>query len=143
RALPILLPGCSVRRYAVNQIGNALASSGSAYESDEDLELVGQALPFGLKLIESLLEESPRHTGLLLAASSGFAQYGYVYVGQPADEAVDDNLERSNAMRQRARRLYLRARGYGLRGLERRYPGISSALETEPKSAVRRVQRRD
>ena len=56
--LVLLIPitaGCSVRRYAINMVGNALASGNSVYESDDDLELVGTALPFGLKLMESLL----------------------------------------------------------------------------------------
>ena len=44
--------GCSVRRYAINMVGDALASRNSVYENDEDLELVGEALPFGLKLME-------------------------------------------------------------------------------------------
>ena len=35
-------------------------------------ELVREAVPFSLKLIESLLAESPRHRGLLLAACKGF-----------------------------------------------------------------------
>ena len=63
--LVILGSGCSVRRYAINKIGDALASGGSTYESDDDIQLVGDALPFGLKLIESLLAESPNHQGLL------------------------------------------------------------------------------
>ena len=45
--------GCSIRRFAVNKLGDALASGGTTYESDEDIQLVGQALPFGLKLMES------------------------------------------------------------------------------------------
>ncbi len=141
--LLVLLPACSIRRYAVNQIGNALASGGSTYESDDDLDLVGGALPFSLKLIESLLAESPQHAGLLLAATSGFTQYGYVYVDEPADEASAESLERANLLRQRARRLYLRAHGYGMRALERRYPGIGAALATEPKAALARTRRRD
>jgi len=51
----LALGGCSLRRFAVNRIGDALAAGGSTFESDEDLELVGDALPFGLKLTESLL----------------------------------------------------------------------------------------
>ena len=51
--------GCSLRTYAINMVGDALASGDSVYETDEDLELVGDALPFGLKLTESLLNESP------------------------------------------------------------------------------------
>ncbi len=138
-----LLAGCSIRRYAINQIGNAIASGGSTYEQDDDIELVGSALPFGLKLIESLLEQSPKHAGLLLAASSGFTQYAYVYVDQSADEAMDNNLERAAVLQNRARRLYARARGYGLRALDRRYPGMALELEKEPRAALARTQRRD
>ena len=40
-------------------------------------------------------------------------------------------------MRGRARRLYLRARNYGLRGLEVRHKGFEKALRADPKQAVR------
>ena len=71
------LIGCSIKRMVVNKIGNALASGGNTFESDDDPDLVGEALPFSLKLLESLLAESPRHTGMLLAATSGFTEYSY------------------------------------------------------------------
>lgn len=51
--------GCSLRTYAINTVGDALASGNSVYETDDDIELVGSALPFGLKLTESLLAQSP------------------------------------------------------------------------------------
>src|SRR6266852_3578127 len=108
--------GCSVKRIAVNKLGNALASGGSTFTSDEDPELVRDALPFSLKLIESLLAESPRHRGLLLAAASGFTPYAYAFVQEEADEIEDRDLEKATALRIRARRLYLRARDYGIRG---------------------------
>src|SRR5262245_35221422 len=84
--------GCSVKKLAVNKLGDALAEAGTTYASDDDPELVRQALPFGLKTIESLLSESPRHRGLLLAAASGFVQYAYAFVQQDADEAEDVDL---------------------------------------------------
>lgn len=135
--------GCSIKRMAINRIGNALASGGSTYETDDDPDLVGDALPFGLKLIESLLAESPKHRGLLLAAASGFTEYSYAFVSQRADEAAAESLERSNALRARARRLYLRAHAYGLRGLELRHPGIGAALDSEPADAVARARKED
>ena len=119
-----VLGGCSIKKMAVNKIGDALASGGSTFESDDDPDLVGEALPFSLKLMESLLAESPRHTGLLLAATSGFTEYSYAFVGQPAERAFTVNLEESNELRGRSRRLYLRARAYGMRALEVRYPGF-------------------
>ena len=138
-----LLSACSIKRVAVNKLGNALASGGSTYERDDDPDLVGEALPFGLKLIESLLAESPRHQGLLLAAASGFTEYSYAFVEQRAEETAEESLQRGNALRARARRLYLRAHGYAVRGLEARYPGFGDALDRDPSAALARTRKRD
>jgi predicted anti-sigma-YlaC factor YlaD len=134
---------CSIKRLAINKLGNALANGGTAYQRDEDPELVAAAVPFGLKLYESLLEESPKHTGLLLAAASGFTEYAYAFVDLPSSEAREFSLDRADAMRDRARKLYLRAHRYGLRGLDSRYPGISKALEADAPSALLRVRKTD
>ena len=72
-----LLPACSVKGLAINALGNALAQGGSSYAREDDPELAWEAVPFGLKTVEGLLEEAPRHKGLLFAATSGFVQYGY------------------------------------------------------------------
>ena len=77
--------GCSIRKFAINKLGDALAHSGTTFASDDDPEFVKGAVPFSLKLIESLLSETPRHTGLLLAASSGFTQYSFAFVQQDGD----------------------------------------------------------
>ena len=127
-AILLATSGCSVRRFAVNKIGDALASGGSIYSEDEDLQLVGAALPFGLKLIEGLLAESPKHKGLLVTACEGFTTYSYVYVHERASRAAEEDLEQARQIRERARRLYLRARRYGLRRLEAYYPGITERL---------------
>ena len=128
--------GCSIKRIAINKIGDALASGGSTYESDEDLELVGGALPFGLKLMESLLAESPKQRGLLQASCQGFTTYAYLYVQQEADRVLDKDLAEGERLRTRARRLFLRAHRYGFRGLETAAPGISGRMTTDPKGAV-------
>ncbi|MCC7174216.1 MAG: TRAP transporter TatT component family protein [Bryobacterales bacterium] len=128
--------GCSVRRFAVNRIGDALAESGSTFATDDDPDLVQAAVPFGLKLMESLLAESPRHRGLLLAACSNFTQYTYAFVAEEADEVEDQDLDKALALRARARRLYLRARDYGLRGLEVRHRDFGRLVRADPKAAV-------
>jgi predicted anti-sigma-YlaC factor YlaD len=110
---------CSVREYAMNRIGDAIAGGGDTYASDGDIELVGAATPFGLKTMESLLAEVPQHRGLLLAAARGFTQYAYVYVQSPAEELLERDVAAGYAQLARARALYQRARDYGLRGLRR------------------------
>jgi predicted anti-sigma-YlaC factor YlaD len=135
--------GCSIKRMAVHQVGNALAGGGTTFASDDDPELVKAAVPFSLKLMEALLNQDPRHEELLLAAASGFTQYGYAFVQLAADEMEDKDLAAAEELRGRARRLYLRAHNYGLRGLEVRHKGFEKALRADPKAAVGVMTRKD
>src|SRR5947207_12298273 len=135
--------GCSIKKFAINKLGDSFANSGATFAADDDPELVGQALPFSLKLVEGLLAESPRHRGLLFAAASGFTQYAYVYVQQDADIAESDSVERATALRLRARRLFLRGRSYGLRGLDARYRAFSRQLAVDAQQAVRIAKKDD
>jgi hypothetical protein len=134
RALPLLacaalalLSGCA--SFVTNRAADAVSRTGDTYASDDDPELVRDAVPFGLKTMEGLLEGTPRHEGLLTALASGFTQYGYAFVQADADEAdLDGKLDAARAGRERARRLYLRARGYGLRGLDVRRAQLGTRL---------------
>jgi predicted anti-sigma-YlaC factor YlaD len=135
--------GCSIKKIAANRLGDSLASGGTTFASDDDPELVGEALPFSLKLMESLLAESPQHRGLLLAACSGFTQYSFVYVQVPEEEAENQDLAKADLLRLRARHLYIRARNYGLRDLAIKRPGFEDELRKEPKAAVRQTGLKD
>ena len=135
--------GCSVKKFAIGKIGSAIASGGTTYDSDEDIQLVGDALPFGMKLIESLLADIPRHKGLLLAACKGFSTYSYVYVQQEADRVAETDLGEAAKIRTRARKLYGRARGYCDRVMDIRYPGMKEALLANPKTALAGVKKKD
>lgn len=141
--MALALSSCSFKKYAVNRMGDALADGGSTYASDDNPELIRAATPFSLKLMESLLAESPEHRGLLLAAASGFTQYGYAFTEQDADEVENDDLERAMELRRYARRLYLRARDYGLRGLETSHEGIRGELFRDPENAVGKLEKKD
>jgi predicted anti-sigma-YlaC factor YlaD len=116
-AAMILAGGCSLRQAAVDRVADVVAQGGASYATDDDPELVRAAAPFSLKLTESLLAATPRHKGLLLAATRGFTQYAFAFVQQEADEVEDRDVAASVALQDRARRLYRRARDYGLRGL--------------------------
>src|SRR5215475_346743 len=124
----LLCSSCSVKKYAINQLGNALAGTGTTFAADDDPELIRAAIPFSLKLVESLLAENPRHEGLLLAAARGFTQYAYAFVQEDADELDDTDRVRASALRARAAKLYVRARNYGLRGLEVRHKDFTARI---------------
>ena len=142
-ALGLALAGCSVRGMAVRALGRALADSGDVFASDEDPELIAQALPFALKTIEALLAEAPEDRNLLLAACSGFTQYAYAFVETEAFQHELDDYRRARQLERRALKLYMRARDYCLRGLETRHPGITGRLQREPRAAAAELGRQE
>ena len=142
--LVLLASGCaSPRRMAINMVGDALAGTGTTFAADPDPELVKEAVPFGLKLMEALLAETPEHKELLLAATSGFTQYAYAFVQPEADKIEDEDFDAAEAIRDRARKLYLRARDYGLRSLEVRHEDMTGLLLTDPDAAVAMADKKD
>ena len=140
-----LLSGC--KSVALKFAADAAAGTGDNYAKDDDPELVRAAVPFGLKTMEGVLDEKPRHEGLLTALSSGFTQFSYAFVQTDADIAdLDGKLEEARAGRDRARRLYVRGREYGLRGLDVRRDQLGASLRAggdEAKGALARAQKGD
>src|SRR6187455_2469614 len=144
-AVLAVLPGCAmVKHKAVGMVASTLASSGDVFTRDDDLELVGQAIPFGLKLYESLLDSAPKNKDLLIAACSNFTQYGVAYLETEAtvlgEASHHDEVAHLNS---RALKLYLRAKGYCLRAMEVRFPGISQKLLTDAEPALAQAERKD
>ena len=126
-----------------NGIGNSLASGPDVFGTDNDPELVRDALPFGLKTMESLLLTVPRHRGLLLTACKGFTEYAAAFVQMEADRIEPNDYAGATQMRDRALKLYLRGRNYGLRGLALRNRGIGAQLQLDPKVAAARIGIKD
>ncbi len=123
--------GCSIRALAVNALANSLAASGDVFASDEDPELVREALPFALKTMETLLAEKPDHPGLLLSACQGFTQYGYAFVEPEGEELEYVDYTRATHAFDRALKLYLRGRGYCWQALEIVSAGVVERLKQD------------
>ncbi len=135
------LLACSPRAYVVSRMADAAASGGEVFARDDDPELVRDAVPFALKAMESLLDSSPDHKGLLTALCKGFTQYAVAFVRQDAEEAEDPGTRREGM--ERSRRLLLRAREYGVRGLSAGREGFAAALAVDPPGAAARVGKED
>lgn len=142
-AVLIALSGCSMRQYALNRAADALAASGGTFASDDDPELIAEAAPFSLKLMDSLLADNPRHVGLLTAAAKAYTQYAFAFVQQDGEALEDTDLTRATQRLERARRLYARGWGYALRGLDVAHPQMTAALQADPKQAVRGTAKED
>ena len=131
-----MLSGCSIRKLAVNSLADTLSDFGAIFASDDDPDLIADALPFALKTIEGLLAESPEHSGLLLAACQGFTLYGFAFVEVEAERLAFDDYQRAQALRDRSRGLYTRARDYCLRALDVVQPGAADGLRSRPEQAL-------
>jgi predicted anti-sigma-YlaC factor YlaD len=138
-----LLSGCFIKSMAVDSIADSLSGSGDTYSSDNDPDLVRDALPFSLKLMESILSATPRHVGLLTTACKSFTEYGYAFIQADSEYLADEQYEKSKELNQRARKLFIRGRDYGLRGLDVRYPKFSQLIRTDPKAAVAKAKKQD
>jgi len=130
------LQACAVKRLAISKLGDTLSESGSVYASDDDIDLIGAALPFSLKTIEGLLVEVPEHEGLLLTAASGFTQYSYLYVDFEALEIEQLQPQQAYELRQRAKKLYLRGRNYALRSVALKQENFMTGLRQNPDSTL-------
>ena len=138
----LLLGGCSIKQTVVNYAGDAISGGGGVWSSDEDPQLIKEALPFGLKTNESLLEVSPEHKGLLEATATGFLAYALL-IKEEADRIEVDDLETARALKARSSKLFIRGRDYALRALEQRYPGFVGGLKTDRDAALARTNAKD
>ncbi|MEJ2663085.1 MAG: TRAP transporter TatT component family protein [Spirochaetia bacterium] len=125
----VLLSGCSVDRMIVEKLADTLSSGmGTAFTGEDDPELVGDALPFALKLYDSLLEQTPNHANLLLSTGSAYIMYANAFIQTKAEMLPETEFEEKERMLKRAKHLYLRGRDMVLKSLEVTYPGFNAYL---------------
>jgi predicted anti-sigma-YlaC factor YlaD len=142
----LLAGACNMKKMAVNSVADMMATPGPTFTSDPDPDLIKEAIPFGLKTMESLLAQSPNHPTLLLGLASGFTQYAYFSVQDEADEIEPKDFAKAKELRLRARNLYFRAKEYGMRGLEVAHRGMRARIEDtagDPKAALAKAKKKD
>jgi predicted anti-sigma-YlaC factor YlaD len=128
-SLAVLGSGCSINRMALKAVADALTGEGGSevFTADSDPELVGDAIPFAIKMYESLLSQVPDHQGLILTTGSLFVMYANAFVQGPAEFLPPIQYEEREAAMKRAKQLYLRGAGILRSGLEKKYPGIGDS----------------
>jgi predicted anti-sigma-YlaC factor YlaD len=141
----LALSSCSLNTLAVRAAADFLANSGegTVFSGDDDPELVRDSLPFAMKTYESLLHADPGNAPLALATGRAFVTYAFAFVQAPSDLLPTQRVEEQRAMRQRAKKLFLRARDYVLQGLEVRRPGFTAALLGDGAASAIRIARKD
>jgi len=141
--LALVVPGCSLKKMAIKTVADSLSEGTSSFATDDDPQLIKDALPFGLKTLEGLLAQLPTHRPLLRSVAAGFTSYSAAFI-QPEIRALEDvDLDRGREEKVRARRMFLRARDYGLRALEVAYPNMRQKLAQDPKPALAKTVKKD
>ena len=120
---------CSARKMMVNQFTGILGNGISAFEQDDDLEMLEKAFPGNIKLLEVLLETSPNNSELLVLLARFYGSYALV--------SFEDKLERAvlkgdiakgkqlgpggtavSVLRETLSRYYMKGTDYALKALE-------------------------
>lgn len=141
--LALALPGCSLKTMAVKTVADSLSEGTSSFASDDDPQLIKDALPFGLKTMEGLLAQLPKHRPLLRSVAAGFTSYAAAFIQPDIRGMQDIDLDQAREQKVRARRMFIRARDYGLRALEVRYPNLRQQLIGDPKTALAKTVKAD
>jgi predicted anti-sigma-YlaC factor YlaD len=127
--LAALFSACSINKLAIRAVSNALTGEGSntVFTGDSDPELVGDALPFAIKMYETLLSANPEHQGLILTTGSLFIMYANAFIQGPAEFLPVVEYEKRLAALERAKKFYLRGADILYGGLDKKYPGFNGA----------------
>ena len=124
---------CSLNRLVMNKVAGVLTApgGGTVFSGDNDPELVGDALPFAIKLYESLMDSAPWHVGLKLKTGSLYIMYANAFLQAPAVMLSDSEYRQQEFLYKRAKNLYLRGRDIILGALEQKHPGFRQALNAK------------
>jgi predicted anti-sigma-YlaC factor YlaD len=110
-------------------VADALTGAGAStvFTGDSDPRLVGDALPFAIKMYEALLDQQPNHQGLILTTGSLFVMYANAFVQGPAEMLPRTEYRERREGRERAKLFYLRGVEILRSGLDKKYPGFNGA----------------
>jgi predicted anti-sigma-YlaC factor YlaD len=126
----LVFSSCSINKMAMKAVSNALTGEGSSdvFTGDPDPQLVGDALPFAIKMYEALLSANPNHQGLINTTGSLFVMYANAFIQGPAEQLPRSMYAERQAQMQRAKNMYLRGLDLLYRGLNLKYPGFNTAF---------------
>ncbi len=129
----------SIKDITMNYAADMLSSEdggGNIFTSDNDPELVGDALPLALKMYEMILASKPEHSGLQFATGKNFIIYANGFIQTPAGMLPDEKYIEAEKMLIRAENMYIRGRDYILEAIELNHEGFGSETKTNLDNAL-------
>ena len=105
--LASVFTGCSLNKIAVNKTSKLIDKGLPSFYREKNPKFAAQALPANLKLMEILLETTPKNTLLLKNLAQGYCGYSFMF-----EEDEDTSL---------ASGLYLKGMDFAFRALEKKH----------------------
>lgn len=144
-AVMLLFSGCSINKLVMNKVGDMLAGdgAGSVFTGDNDPEFVGDAMPFAIKMYESIMRSVPGHAGLVVTTGSMYIMYANAFLYTPASMMKEEMYKEQETLMNRAKNLYLRGRDILLDGIERRHSGFTELLNKKEFEKILTMMKKD
>ena len=125
------LAACSLNTLAARAISDSLTGGGDGgpnpFLSDNDPQLIAEALPFALKLFETLLQADPESAELWRVTGQNYISYANGFLQTRAQMLPPEEIALQITLLERAKNLYLRGRDQVLTGIELRHAGFRRA----------------
>jgi hypothetical protein len=119
-AAAVLASGCNMQKLTANQTADLLLMGSISLERESDMQFAREALPGGLKTMETFLVASPDNESLHLLLTRGYTTYAFAFLEGEAEKGQfklsQDELDELN---RRAVLHYMRARDYGFMLLDK------------------------
>ena len=134
-SVTMLLFSCSVKRMAMNQIAGMIETGITAFEHDDDMEMLKEAFPPNIKLFEALLANDPENPRLLVLLSQLYGCYAFAFFeGELEDLSLisDLNPEQQKTvtlLEINVNKYYTKGINYAMRALEARHKGFERNIK--------------
>ncbi len=134
-SISLAVMACSPKPLIVSQIADLVDNGMTAYERDDDWELMEKAFPANIKLLETVLANSPDDRQLLTMLSRMYASYSFGFVETRLEEAnylvdsSDSRVKEVALLKDRVNRYYEKGVRYALMALEGSSPGATEAFQ--------------
>lgn len=128
---------CSPKTLVVRQMTDLVDDGITAFERDDDLDLIEKAIPANIKLMEAMLVNSPGDRQLLTLLSRFYGSYAFGFIEARFERMLysvhpsnfdNDDAKEIDSLKNQVNRYYGKGAGYALMALERHVPGATDAF---------------
>ena len=128
-AVLALLSSCSIKKMAVNSMAKNMSGDATAvFMEDNDPELVGDAFPVILKMMDMMAATAPDNSAVRSSAGSMYVMYGSVYLQGKGAMLPYEEWEAQKELYDRAKKHYRRGYDYIMDALELKHKGFNAAF---------------